>query len=348
MKSINIDLSGKRVLVTGSTGLIGGRLIEKLALEYNSNVRALVRNFTRASRIKQLPIEMVKGDVTDFNSVKKAADGCDIVFHCAYGNRGDIKTRRSINVEGTKNVMKAALDAGVKHVVHVSTFMVYQPIEEGELNETTPYRQSGNNYSTSKLEAERVALQYAKEDGLPVVVIQPSMVYGPFSQIWTVDILQQLKTQRIILINNGDGLCNTVYIDDVINAMLLAAVKKEAVGEVFIISAEQPVTWREFYHGYERMLGISATVEMSRSEAEAYYAKRQRKIDFIFRQISKVLRKPSLIRPLDPSKIQFYSTKTRVGIDKARRILGYQPAYDFESGMKLTEEWAKGANLLDR
>jgi len=240
-------------------------------------VRVLVHTFARAYRVARFPLEIVRGDITKPDDVERAVRGCEIVFHCAYGNAGANDNRRVVNVEGTKNILAAALQAGVKRVVHLSTVVVYGwATPDGRLDETAPRRYSGDTYSDSKLDAEKLALRYAHEYGLPVVVLQPTAVYGPFSVAWTVNVLRQLQTGRVILVNGGDGLCNAVYGDDVVSAMLRAAVTEQALGEAFLISGAEPMTWREFYSGFERILGLSRTVNMSVAEAHAYYIEKQR------------------------------------------------------------------------
>ena len=128
------DFSGKRVLVTGGTGFIGGRLVEKLVLECNAKVRVLVRNFASASRIARFPIEMVHGNVTESDDVQAAVDGCDIVFHCAWEVQDSLSMERRVNVEGTRNVLQAALQAGVQRVVHLSTVLVYGATPDGDFD----------------------------------------------------------------------------------------------------------------------------------------------------------------------------------------------------------------------
>ncbi|MGH8059454.1 MAG: NAD-dependent epimerase/dehydratase family protein [Candidatus Entotheonellia bacterium] len=392
------SLAGQRVLVTGGTGFIGGRLVEKLVLECQAQVRVLLRNFTRALRIARFPVEMVYGDVLQAEDVERAARGCDVIFHCAYGNSGSPEAQRSVNVQGTQHVLDAVLHTGITRVVHLSTLMVYGRTPEGDLDESAPRRYWGDVYADSKLDAEKLACEYVERYRLPVVVLQPGGVYGPFAAAWTMNVLKSLKKGRVILVDGGEGLCNAVYVDDVVSAMLLAAVQRNAVGETFLVAGAQPVTWKEFFTRYERMLGLSRTVCMSAAEAEAYYARNQRKVGLLG-ELSKMLRagaslqgplfrtpevaaclkvaraltpkpvrnflkrqlgdpsraaKPQAtsdpepsIQALPPVMVQLYRAKTRVRIDKARAMLHYEPAFDFEKGMHVTEQWARWSGWLD-
>jgi nucleoside-diphosphate-sugar epimerase len=400
MSSRQSSLSGRRVLVTGGTGFIGGRLVARLVLECDANVRVLVRNFAHAPQIARFPIEMVYGDVTDSSDVKRAVDGCEVVFHCAATAQGSKEIQYLVNVEGTRNVLEAARCSQPNRVIHLSSLMVYgRNLPDGDLDETAPRRYSGGAYSDTKLDAEELAFRYVEEYGLPIVVLQPTGVYGPHGGTWTTRTLHRLKTERLVLVNGGDGLCNAVYVDDLVSAMLLAAAKEKVVGEAFLISDGQTVTWREFFGRYARMLSSVEMVDMSATEVlQAYQAQRRRKARGIVRETLSVLREerhvrqrmlrtseavalrkvvrllvPKRIRqslkgrfanrgrssglPVEsesgtpiglwsPLEVQFYVLKTRVRIDKARRMLGYEPAFDLESGMRLTEQWARWANLI--
>jgi nucleoside-diphosphate-sugar epimerase len=133
-----MDLSGKRVLVTGGTGFIGSRLVERLILECNAAVRVLIHNFVHAARIARFPIEWVQGDLTDRSEVERAVDGCEVIVHCGYGNRGSGEARRQVTVHGTENVLEVAARARVKRVIHLSTVAVYKPKLHGLLVETDP------------------------------------------------------------------------------------------------------------------------------------------------------------------------------------------------------------------
>jgi len=256
------DLKGKRVLVTGGTGFIGGRLVESLVLDHQAEVRVLVRNYSRASRVARFPLEFIAGDIVDEETVDRAVTGCDYVFHCAYDFAGHAQHKEKVSVRGTENICKSALRHGVKRVVHLSTFSVYGNAE-GPLDETSAKVPDGDVYAETKLAAENLVLTYAQEKKLPAVILQPTIVYGPFSRPWTVNPFMQLSSGTVLLPKDGAGLCNAVYIDDVVDAICNSAVASGVDGETILISGRQPVTWEAFYGALEAILGRKATAPMT-------------------------------------------------------------------------------------
>lgn len=390
-------MRGRRILVTGASGFIGGRLVERLVRQ-GADVRVLVRNPASAGRLARFPLTFHLGDVTSTTDLDRAVQGCDLVFHCAYGTTGSQKRRAWVNRVGTERILEAAHRAGARRVVYLSTLMVYGQTADGDLDETAPRRRFGNAYSDSKLDAEGTALRYSSSGRVPVTILQPTAVYGPYGGVWTAQPLAALKTGRMILVNGGDGLANAVYVDDLVSAMLLAAVQDAAVGKAFLISGPEAVTWRDLYGHFARMLGDGPerTVSMTIEEAQAHYKKHRRetsrfhqeflrtfKQDRGFRDRLMATRELVALRelassvlperlqdrikgrmsggggraatagerglpihPLTPQMIGFFAAKTRVRIDKARRLLGYEPAFALQRGMELTEQWARWANLL--
>lgn len=178
-----------------------------------------------------------------------------------------------MNVQGTEHVLRAARERGVGRVVHVSTLSVYGQTPDGRLDEQAPRQRSDEVYADSKREAEDLVFEHARRHGLSVSVVQPTVVYGPGAPAWTCGPIQKLSRGKMILVDNGEGFCNAVYVDDVIQAMILAAVRKEAAGEAFLVSARRPVTWKDFFGSYEKMIGAAATVPMTAEEAGRYLKK---------------------------------------------------------------------------
>lgn len=347
-------LRGRRVLVTGGTGFLGGRMVEKLTLEQGARVRVLVRDFARAVRIARFDPEMVAGDVTDPRAVERAVEGCDVVFHLAHGTRGQFEQRRAVNEEGTEAVAQAALRAGVSRLVYTSTISLSAKTPAGDVDETFE-DPDPEPFSASKLRAEARLLALHRERSLPVAVLRPSCIYGPSSFGFTVDPLAELRSRRVVLVDGGEGLCNLVYVDDVVDAHVLAAVEPAAVGEVFLISGESPVTWKELFAAYERMLGVERTLAMSVEEIRA----RRREAADAERRAAAVLRRlesrgiaaaraeePRPYRLPDDHMQSFYTVRPHFRIEKAKRVLGYRPRFDFDRGMRLTELWARWSGLL--
>jgi nucleoside-diphosphate-sugar epimerase len=243
-----------KTLITGATGFIGCRLAE-VAVRQDMPVVGLVRTWSAASRLARLPVPMVAGDLLDPQSLQAAMKDCDKVIHCAADNRAQGKARLRALAEGTANVMAAARMAGVKRVVHLSSIAVYGPEPRPDAaTETGRVRYTGDPYADGKIDAEQAALAAFREYGLPVVVLRPTIVYGPFGY-WTTSTVQAIRARSMLLVNGGTGICNTLHVDNLVSAILLAAKREDAVGEVFHISDAEPCTWKEFIEAHARALG---------------------------------------------------------------------------------------------
>jgi nucleoside-diphosphate-sugar epimerase len=238
-----------------------------LVAECGAHVRVLVRSLARAAPLSRFPVEVAVGDLRTPVQVQAATAGCEVVVNCAKATDGTPAARRALETAGIRNLLEASLRAGVARVVHVSTMVVYELPATGELDESAPGRRSRDLYADSKRAGEQIALEYARR--LPVVVIQPTVVYGPRAGVYGRDIFEELRTSRVPLVDGGEGTCNALFVDDLVTALLLAATSDRAPGETFLVSGPEHPTWSDFFGAFERMLGVHRLVPMSAAEAIA-------------------------------------------------------------------------------
>jgi nucleoside-diphosphate-sugar epimerase len=346
-----------RALVTGGTGFVGGRLAERLALEEGATVRVLVRNWARAVWVSRLPVELLPGAVNDPASLAGALADCDVVFHCASGGSSDDEYFRT-NVEGTRNLLDAARTSGVKRFVYVSTIAVHGPTPPDNANESDEYRHLGRGYSRSKIDAERLVLRYGEEFGLPVSIVRPTFVWGPRSGLFTVRPLKAMKEGTFRLVDEGQGDCHAVYIEHLVDLLLAAGLRSEAIGEVFLATDGFGVKWREFYAHYSRWLGLEHLPSIS-SRSPAVRLKShavEHAIRLLDRwqgnpaplwrrvcrratyEVAGMLRREGIPNSWDLAK---FARRGGINASKAERLLGHRSAWTLEQAMEQTERWVR-------
>jgi nucleoside-diphosphate-sugar epimerase len=248
-----VSVPYERILVIGAGGFIGCRLCEHLSLAHGATVRGTYHTPARAARVARLAIELVQLDLADERSIDRAVAGCDAVVHCAYGTSGDARSRRELTGAAAGRVASAALRHGVRRFVQLSSVAVWGfDAGPGEIDEDAPTRYVGHPYVDGKVDAERDVADVAAQ-GLPAVVLRPAAVYGPWSAIWTVAPVVALQTGSVGIVGDGGAPVNTVYVDSVVAAIVLALLDDRAVGDTFVVADEDGLTWRDLYGAYARM-----------------------------------------------------------------------------------------------
>ncbi|MCZ7544433.1 MAG: NAD-dependent epimerase/dehydratase family protein [Anaerolineae bacterium] len=225
-----------------------------------ARVTGLARDPARAGFLSEAGVEVVQGDIGDPERLRAQVAGAEVVFHLAAAAGVATHARMAaVNIWGTDNVLQAARDAGVARFVHVSTISVYGYTRRGVVDETARLHPIGEGYGDTKAIGERLALR----SGLPATVVRPAQVYGPRSQPWTVRLID-LTRWFVPLVDGGRGTCHPIYIDDIVDLLVLAAHHPDAPGQVFNGSPDPPATWRDFLTGYGRMHGHSRVVSVPR------------------------------------------------------------------------------------
>jgi len=242
-KAASANTSEDSYLITGGTGFIGTALSERLWSKGIQNITVPVRGYKNCASIARFAIDLPKVNLLNYESVLKIIDGKKFIIHLAYATDG--KNAYNINVEATKNVVKAACEQGAEAVVVLSTMNVYG-FPNGLIDENINGKPAGGEYGKSKKIMQDWCLQFAKtQTKTRIIVLNPTCVYGPNGKTYTTLPLTLANSNRFCWIDNGNGKANIVYIDNLLDAIEKSLKVKEAHGLNFIIN-DDTITWKKF------------------------------------------------------------------------------------------------------
>jgi len=362
--------------VTGATGFIGGRLCEVMALTGVAEPRPFVHSTGSAWRIARFPLDFAIGDLCDSASVTRAIKGCDAVVHLARG--GDAVMRG-----GLENALRAAVTHGVSRFVHISSVAVYGSQPPSDSVSEARAARSDLPYGNAKLEQERRVLRYHRRHGLDVVILRPPNVYGPFAS-FAIGMVDALRSNGVALVDGGRNPCNLVYVDNLVEAILLALWRPEATGQVLHVTDREPVSWERCITDYAALVGVDVPHVTA---AELVHPARERLLRDSLRAVADrevwgplqripivrrafqalpghakeavrrwlrgreepVRRNGSPVHRFHANHPFIAGQKRTVAhsSEKARRLLGYTASVRYEEGMRLTETWLREARMLD-
>jgi len=247
-----------RVFLTGATGLLGSHLAEEL-VRLGHDVVALVRRGSDARFLETRGCDLVEGDVrADPEELASHMAGCTHVVHAAalvYAS-GEWPKVRAVNVDGTRNVLRGAADAGVRHAIHVSSVAVYG-YTTGPVDERTPVDTDlapGDLYARSKREAEATARGIEEKWGLPITIVRPSAVYGERDRLMAPALAAILRVPIVPLLGGGDNTLPVVYAGNVAVAMR-QALEAARGATTYDLAMDHPLTQRQLFEGLARGLG---------------------------------------------------------------------------------------------
>ncbi|MDB4265039.1 NAD-dependent epimerase/dehydratase family protein, partial [bacterium] len=347
----SIKTTGK-TLVTGAAGFIGGRIVETLYLSGERDVRAGIRQWASAARLGRFPVDIVKMDLLNKDEIKQALDGVDKIIHCAYGDS-------AVTVQGTTNLLEASMEKKIDRFVHLSTSEVYGDVS-GQINEDSPLQYSGNEYSRMKIDAEKACWEFHRK-GLPIVIIRPSIVYGPFGRNWTVRFAKTfIAGKGAIYEIYGEGKCNLVFIDDLVKGILIAIEHKNAIGQAFNFNGPEVISWNEYFQRFNEKMGLSPLKSINMFKVDMRSAlmgpvrilgrfvrdnfmgpakKIAETSEFVNIMMKRTENK--LKTTLSREELKLFNKDTIYSCNKAKKLIKFYPSFSIDEGLNLTVAWLK-------
>jgi nucleoside-diphosphate-sugar epimerase len=303
-------------------------------------VRCLVRPSSDTSRLRELDIETAVGNLTDAQSLARAAQGCRSVFHCGaiVSDWATVQEITQTNVAGTRNLLQAAVDASIERFIHFSTTDIYGHPGVAGIDEThTPIR-FRNWYAETKLDAEAEVRRTAGAHALDEVILRPSTVYGAGSTEVVGEIARAIRNRSMVLIGRGRAIAGLCYVENLIDAAILALHHDAAPGHAFNVSDGLAVTWKEFTAG----LAVGLGCRPPRWSMPYWIANG---VGFSLEQGYRALRKTTrLTMPplLSRQAVQVLGIDQDFSNRKAREMLGWDPRVGYAAGLAATLAWLQG------
>jgi nucleoside-diphosphate-sugar epimerase len=314
-----------KAFVTGASGFIGTHLVRHLV--QNDWKVSILRHKKDGEGLEEC--QVFQGDIKDPLSLRGLFKRIDVLFHLAAAlgaSRIDKKEFYAINVQGTENVLKAAAEAGVGKVIHFSSAGVLGSVKENRPVEETHKPFPQDVYDRTKLEGERTALRFAAQGG-NITVIRPGWVYGPGDRR-TFKLIRAVAAKKFLLVTKGNTRQTPVYIDDLVQGILLCT-KKAPPGEIFHLAGGENLTVKEI----TQAIAQAANVPLAQFSLPLFALKAAA---WKWEKAYALLGKEA---PLTRGKLAFFIHPKPLSIQKAVNDLGYAPQWDFKTGIEAAVRW---------
>ena len=326
-----------KVLVTGGTGFTGKALVRRL-LDLGHEVVALdYKEGLKTQELRDWGAQVILGSVTDPDVVRRAMEGVEVVHHLAAAFREmNVPDRYywEVNVGGTRNVLAAALDHGVRKFVYCSTCGVHGNIDQPPGGEDAPI-QPADYYQRTKYEAEPLVREF-QERGLPSLILRPAAIYGPGDPERFLLIFRRVARGTFPMFGDGRTYYHPLYIDNLVEAFVLAMRDGVGNGEAYLIADDQYVEIEELVRRVARALGVDVKVP--------HYPVWP--VVAAGHVCEKLCRPFGITPPIFPRRVDWYRQNRAFKIDKAKRDLGYEPKVGLDEGLRRTAEWYRQEGYL--
>jgi nucleoside-diphosphate-sugar epimerase len=314
-----------RVFITGASGFIGRALHERYRADGHEAAGCdLAPDPARG---------VVAGDVGEAGAWQDHAAGCELVIHTA----ATVSLRRErpeeiwrANVRGTANALAAAERGGARRFVHISSVTVFGFDFPDGVDERHPVRNTYLPYPDTKIASEQLVLQAHLEGRVACTIVRPGDVYGPRSRAWAILPAELIRARRFTLPGGGRGIHSPIYIDNLVDGMVLAAASPDAAGQIFTLSDGVGIPYREFFAPYADLLGrrlITLPTPLATAAAGV---------------IERAARLTPGDNEINPLAVRYLLRRGTYSNAKARRVLGWEPRVPVGEGLELTVGWLRG------
>jgi nucleoside-diphosphate-sugar epimerase len=320
----------KRVFITGANGFIG-RALARRYRDYGAEVCGVDMSADPAWNV-------VAGDVRDVDRWRRHLDGADLVIHTAavVSMVAPMRAAWEVNCHGTRRLLTACREGGTTRFVQLSSVAAFGFDFPDGVDESWPLITNGNSYTDTKITGEHTILAAHAGGELDCTIIRPGDVYGPASRAWVVVPVQMMKSRQFILPDRGRGIFSPIYVDDLVDGVVLAAGLQQGAGQVFTLAHGTGVTCAEFFGHHWRWLGRKGSIPSLPTSVAIGLAEAG----------GKLARLAGKSTEMGRGSIGLLSRRGTYSIEKARRLLGFNPKVDLAEGMRRSEAWARSSGLV--
>ena len=274
-------------------------------------------------------------DLLDVSTIKSALEGVTSVVHCAVGDR-------AVTVDGTRSLLRCAVDAGARRFVHISTMSVYGGAQGRVAEDTPTVSPQGDGYAAWKAEAEQVCME---QKGLDIVRLRPTHVYGPRGTWWLGEMTRRVRSGRWRNLGQaGEGTANMVYVGDVSSAISAALSASGAIGSAFNVNGPETTTWNGWFAKLAKLTNAPPPAPISPLALKLRMA-----LALPLKAAGKV--RPGFARNLlagtpGRSELGLFASRASYPTDAATQVMGWSPEIGIDQGLGLSMDWLKSQGLV--
>ena len=321
----------ENILVTGANGFIGSNLVKRL-VDDGYKVRSLVRKTSDLTFLEGINTELIYGDITEVQSLHKAEQGIDKVYHVAglAADWGPYKRFEEINFIGTQNIANSAYQNNVKKLIYIST-VAFHGFGNINITEESPVSKNLIPYSKTKYLAEKWLWDFSSKTGMPVTAVRPGNVFGINDRTFISKYIDAMLKGKFLELNKGKSKTCPVYIENLIDIITLVGNEDKANGEAFIATDGLDIDW----HTFNTKLADALNIKLPKASLPYFVAMPVAKLYYGIHRLLQIKSEPFLT----PYRINNGGKDYHFSIDKLKKYFDYSPKVDIDNAISKTVKW---------